>query len=619
MDISTFTRHLGLAAAIIGMAAVFTGAQEKTPEAKAESAPSIELTEPRVEPNADGTFADGWNATRLARADGLIYSDQRMTVREFIEAVGADTLNGHPLTIVVSPAIRFKRLQGVAQAVTNAKLGVAEIRWSTADQSQLTFPLVFASNPFNNIRIENGQVLIGSGVLGEVGEDFVELLADLTKRREEQAKTRVALGLTLVNKKKSTQMDWRLSNKKIDRKDALVQMKAALVAKKKNEGKATLAFAPDHLIRCGDIQAVFAAAKQAGAEATEITNGSDTASFSKAFGWNTRDPSWLPRAIDNALKALFRSQSPRGGWQTTRNGDIGNIGATSLALLAFLGEFHTPEEGKYKDAVASGLQFLLSKQKQDGSLVGEISGFSFDHVLGTYALIETYGQTGDDAHAEAARSAFRFLMRCRGKQGAWGKSGPSDTPDLVVTAWAATALKSADDCGLDVPEEAWTKLGKWVESLTDAKTAKIKSRQGDKRITTLVGVADEFFGRHHESLRSLALLIRARCDQDIESNKALALGVTGLQTAPPDSESVFGLPDLDYLYFGAMVMNAFGNPAWQPWRHGLNSCVESHFKKVGGNETREVRRMMNADATELSLLSLCLQLSYRYAQTHEDD
>ncbi len=581
----------------------------------------ILLTEPRAKHQADGSLPKGWDQTRLERADGLYFDGQRLTVRELIEALRAGKKQVDQLLIKVAPRVHFRRLQGVAQVLNNANLGITTLKWASTDQPRRTFPLVFIRSSMGLFRFENGRLVFEGGFGTNLGEEVRKTLEDAAKKIFEAEKDRLPMRLELKDNQDPKSIDWWLNNKhlKSEKHNERIALLQEEVRNKKEEaGSVTLALAPNHSIMCGDLVPVYIAAKNAGAQLIAITNASESLGLGE-FSWTIRGPRWLPRVINQTLMALAKTQAPGGSWPTSRRGDITRLGSTALALLAFLGEFHTPEEGQYKDNVAGALQFLRSKQRADGSIIDETSGFSFDHVLATYALVEAYGLTGDDELEEAAGPAFRFLMRCRNKEGVWGKTGAGAKADLVVTAWCVCVLKSAQDSGFDLPEDAFAKISKWLDSVVDSKKGSIASRSKSGRVTTLVGLADEFYGRHTESLTAIGLMMKARCGAKVESDKTISLGVNRLLQAPPRGGDALGLPDLDYLFFGALTMNAFDGPHWDGWRPGLNDAVQGYINQSGGGEKGTVKKMMKADATVLSMVSLCLELSYRYAENHKDN
>ncbi len=582
----------------------------------------IELTEPPCVMEADGSPPEGWDAKRIARADGLYFSGQRLTVRGLIEKLRQSKSKGAKFTILVSPFVPFKRVIQVSHALMGASLNLEPTTWATTRKPTKRFPIIFVASQTNmKFSLVDGKLVLEGGADVELGKELMASLKKFIEKQEEEQKTWVNLAWKSPAKGTFEELLWRLNETDLTEKSGkkkYVLLEEALVAKIDKDGVATLAFAPDLKVLCGHVMKAYEVAQKSGAQPTVITNA--TPSMGRAFSRVSVDPRWVPRSIERTLAALAATQGDHGSWTTKLDGDISNLGATSLALLSFLGEFHTPEEGKYKETVAAGVRYLLSKQQTNGSLIHDVSGFSLDHVLGTFALIELWGQTDDDEHSEAASKALKFLLRCRNKEGVWGRSGAQSKSDLVVTAWVCLVLQSADDCDLDLPEDIKTRANSWVDSITDKKTGHIPLVSEAKRLTTVKGVANDFIGRHDSSLTSLGLVVKNFCGKTMADDPRVSAAVNEVARAFPVIDPALGPPDLDYLHFGARVINQFGGPYWRAWRGSLNSAVDAYFTGPRGNEPRRGRSILEKiDPVELSILSLCLELSYRYALAYKDD
>ncbi len=582
----------------------------------------IELTEPPCVLEADGSLPEGWDTKRIARADGLYFSGQRMTVRGLIEKLRQSKTKGAEFTILVSPFVPFKRVIQVSHALMGASLELEPTTWATTRKPTKRFPIIFAASQANlKLRLVDGKLVFEGGADLDLGEELMASLKKFVEKQEKEQKTWVSLTWKSSDEGPFEQLLWRLNEADLTEKSSkkkYVLLEETLVAKMDKDGAATLAFAPDLNVFCGHVMKAYEVAEKAGALPTVITNA--TPSMGRVFSRVSVGPRWVPRSIERTLAVLASTQGDHGSWTTKLDGDISNLGATSLALLSFLGEFHTPEEGKYKEAVAAGVRYLLSKQQRNGSLAQDVSGFSLDHVLGTFALIELGGQTDDDEHNEAASKALKFLLRCRNKEGVWGRSGPQSKSDLVVTAWVCLVLQSADDCDLDLPEDIKTRANSWVDSIMDEKTGHIPLVSEGKRLTTVKGVANEFIGRHDSSLTSLGLVVKNFCGKTMADDSRVTAAVNEVARALPGIDPALGPPDLDYLHFGARAINQFGGSYWQAWRGNLNSAVDAYFTGSRGEEPGAGRSVIGKiDPVELSILSLSLELSYRYALSHKDD
>ena len=122
------------------------------------------------------------------------------------------------------------------------------------------------------------------------------------------------------------------------------------------------------------------------------------------------------RAVERALEWLASVQFPDGGWcfdhglHPARNGKASDVGsmtdarstATGIALLPFLAAGNTHREGRYKETVAAGLDFLskrIEPEKHKKRLVGGTlrrnGEFGRVDPLCGLAFVEAFAMTGD--------------------------------------------------------------------------------------------------------------------------------------------------------------------------------------------------------------------------------
>ncbi|MEX2027227.1 MAG: hypothetical protein WEH44_07995, partial [Pirellulaceae bacterium] len=119
-------------------------------------------------------------------------------------------------------------------------------------------------------------------------------------------------------------------------------------------------------------------------------------------------------AVEAALDWLAANQSASGRWDADLHGagrenhylghnrlgagKRADTGISGLALLAFLGAGQSHLEGKHREHVQHGLEFLLASQASDGNLFGDAELFArmYCHGIATLALCEAYALTGDE-------------------------------------------------------------------------------------------------------------------------------------------------------------------------------------------------------------------------------
>jgi len=155
-------------------------------------------------------------------------------------------------------------------------------------------------------------------------------------------------------------------------------------------------------------------------------------------------------AVLRALRWLKLKQDRDGSWGGNR------IAMTSLAVLTFLAHDETPDPEKSPEfcaTVENALEYLLSKQKEDGRFMGK-DGNDYSHPIATYALAEAYGMTLNPNVRAAVEKALVPLIRGQHPTGGWtynmnpGQETGGDNPgayrdDTSYMGWCAQALKAA--------------------------------------------------------------------------------------------------------------------------------------------------------------------------------
>lgn len=196
----------------------------------------------------------------------------------------------------------------------------------------------------------------------------------------------------------------------------------------------------------------------------------------------------LEGAITMGLGWMLRQQESDGRWKW--DGDYPDAcdwpnlhtdtGATAMALLAFLGDGQTHQSAKndgMQEAIGKGLNWLISQQKKNGN--GDFHDRSqefgrqpafYAHSQATMVMCEAYALTQDRKLFEAAQKGVQHLLDSQQPdQGGWRyQTQDSRTEgDLSVTGWALMALHSARAVGISVPDEAFHRASKFLNSVQE--------------------------------------------------------------------------------------------------------------------------------------------------------
>ncbi len=120
------------------------------------------------------------------------------------------------------------------------------------------------------------------------------------------------------------------------------------------------------------------------------------------------------------------------------------MAATALALLPFLGAGQSPNQGRYRDSIEHGLQWIVAHQKPDGDLQGAGSGRMYAHGLASIVLCEALAMSGDESLRPAAQRAIDFIVHAQHRRGGW-RYHPGEEGDTSVEGWQLMALQERQE------------------------------------------------------------------------------------------------------------------------------------------------------------------------------
>ena len=163
-------------------------------------------------------------------------------------------------------------------------------------------------------------------------------------------------------------------------------------------------------------------------------------------------------AVMKALRWLNTHAYPDGSW-----GPHYRASMTSLALLAFFAHGETPASPEFGQAIRKGLQFLLSRQQDDGMFVygGPVDYWGspvkyadqlrvYEHAIATYAISEAYNLTKIPYLKQPMEAAVQAIINGQHDAGSWDYGyarGPDAHVDVSLAGWNIQALKAASAAG----------------------------------------------------------------------------------------------------------------------------------------------------------------------------
>jgi hypothetical protein len=316
--------------------------------------------------------------------------------------------------------------------------------------------------------------------------------------------------------------------------------------------------------------------------------------------------------VDAGLRWLSNNQEPDGSWAITKWGgsiDWGDVGVTGLALLAFLGAGHTEKTGKYKNNVIKAVNYLISKQNNQGAIGSGAGHWGYNHAIAGLSIAEAFGMARMQRTGVAAQKAVTWSIdqhQC--SYSAWRYS-PRQDPDTSVTGWFIMQLKSAKIAGLRVDGKGFQGAIAWLDKVTDMPAA----GGGDKYNCGKARYRPE--SNPTASMTSVAMLGRQFMGWK-RTDPLLVGGANYLVEHLPKWGQ--GGWMFYYWYYGTLVMFQMGGDWWKQWNASMRDMLISKQINAPGNirldgswePIQDGQRGGRAYSTAMACL--CLEVYYRY-------
>jgi len=278
-------------------------------------------------------------------------------------------------------------------------------------------------------------------------------------------------------------------------------------------------------------------------------------------------------AVKSGLEWLRRIQRRDGSWIFSRPGPGAQpgrlrrttMGATSMALLCYLGAGHTHKtSGPYRRTVRDGLKYLLrNANKMEGGatdLRGNYEDNAGMYVQGiaTICLSEAHAlEPRDEDLAETVSRAVRFIEVTQHPQNGGWRYEPRQRGDTSVTGWQVMALHSARIGGIPVQRNTVRGIQAFLNSMqtNDGAQYRYASRSGHSST----------------SMTAVGLLCRMYMGWN-RDHPALQSGVAHLSAIGPSRDDIY------YNYYATQVLHHWGGEEWKKWNDVLrDQLVDSQI------------------------------------------
>lgn len=323
------------------------------------------------------------------------------------------------------------------------------------------------------------------------------------------------------------------------------------------------------------------------------------------------------RAVNDGLRWLKEIQQYDGSWSfgapgpgaTSGRMTTTDMGATSMALLCFLGAGHTHlSDGEFRETVSKGLTFLMNGAQGDRVSVDLRGAYQdnsgmYVHGLATIVLCEAYAMEPSDTKLKRmARKAIKAIEKSQDKRGGGWRYAPGEPGDTSVVGWQIMAIHSAKTSGIPIDREMEYRAGQFLDSVQEEDGSRYKYMPGRRDDAT-------------PSMTAAGLLCRMYLGWR-HDNSALDEGVGYLSELGPSSN------DMYYNYYATQVVHHWGGKRWRRWNAVMRErLIERQIKEgpaAGSWSPRDPHAYAGGQIYETALCLLTLEIYYRHLPMYQD-
>jgi hypothetical protein len=222
----------------------------------------------------------------------------------------------------------------------------------------------------------------------------------------------------------------------------------------------------------------------------------------------------------------------------------------------------------------------------------------YSHGIGTIAISESFGMTGDAKLLDPLKNAIDFIARARNRRTGGWRYEPGQVGDTSVLGWQVMALISARRAGLAIPDEALDSARQWLEVVgTDAKPGLYAYQPGQ---------------RYSPSMTAEGMFVQQLLGMDHEDARMQASADFVIQNPPRWNND----PNSYYWYYATLALFQYQGPAWMNWNKTITDELLANQRTSGAAagswDPVDNWSKIGGRIYQTAVCTLCLEVYYRY-------
>jgi prenyltransferase beta subunit len=263
------------------------------------------------------------------------------------------------------------------------------------------------------------------------------------------------------------------------------------------------------------------------------------------------------KSVARGLEFLASRQQNDGSFGATAY--QGNVAVTSLSAMAMIAAGSTPDRGQHGRTVARFLDYALASAQRSGFINGiTVShGPMYDHGFATLFLAEVHGMNARRDVREKLAKAVKIIVESQNRQGGWRYQPVRAEADVSVTSCQMMALRAARNAGVFVPKETIDRGVDYVRRCQNA----------DGGFTYMHDGGESVFPR---SAAAVVSLFSAGLDKNPNQVPEIRRGLEYLATYKPDRGARVRYSHYYYgHYYAVQAMWHAGGDRFSQWYEAL--------------------------------------------------